>query len=111
MFDFTNQYLIDLLFGVMLAGMIFHMRKFFAKLEKSRKDTADVQEGIKCMLRDRIVGNYEKCIVAGVCSLYLRENLADMYDAYKALGGNGAIDHLMDELNALPTITREKENE
>jgi Zn/Cd-binding protein ZinT len=35
--------------------------------------------------------------------LYARENVLEMYNAYHALGGNGAITKLMEEMENLPT--------
>ena len=32
--------------------------------------------------------------------------MEDMHAAYKALGGNGAIDHIVTELGDLPTIKK-----
>lgn len=37
------------------------------------------------------------------CPISARENLEDMYEAYKALGGNGTVTALMNQLRMLPT--------
>ena len=35
-----------------------------------------------------------------------KENLRDMYAAYKALGGNGHLETVMAEVDRLPVVTR-----
>ena len=38
-----------------------------------------------------------------------KENLQEMYRAYKALGGNGHLETVMNEVNGLPVVTHEHE--
>ena len=67
-----------------------------------------IAETAKCMLRDRIIHCHEKYIPLLYCPLPVRESVEDMHSAYKALGGNGAIDHIVTEMNELPTIKKEE---
>ena len=106
--EFIAQYWLQALFGVMLTGLSLLVRRLYQKVEISRKATKDVQEGIKCMLRDRIIQNHEKYMPLGYCPLNVRGNLEEMHAAYKALGGNGAIDHIVRELDGIPTLREEK---
>lgn len=45
------------------------------------------------------------------CPISARENLEDMYEAYKALGGNGTVTGLMTQLRKLPTEPHKHEEE
>ena len=47
--------------------------------------------GMRALLKDAIKKEYHRCAEQGYCDIPDRENLEDMYDAYKQLGGNGTI--------------------
>ena len=106
MLEYITQYWLEALFGVILTGLSFLVRRLFQEVKTARKSTSAVQTGIRCMLRDRIIRSYEKYIGLDCCPLSVRESNQEMHAAYKALGGNGAIDHIVEEMNALPTIIK-----
>lgn len=108
MLDFISRYWLEALFGLMLTGLSFLVRRLFHEAKTARKATGAVQTGIRCMLRDRIIHSYENYIRLGCCPLSMRESMEEMHAAYKALGGNGAIDHIVEEMNELPTVRKEK---
>lgn len=106
MLSFITTYWLEALFGVILAGLSFLVKRLFFHAKTARTVTTAVQTGITCMLRDRMIHNHEKYMRQRCCPLAVRESMEDMYCAYKALGGNGAIDHIVAELNDLPTILK-----
>lgn len=55
------------------------------------------------LLRDRFYQGYKVYIKQGYFPIRDREIMQDIYDQYHALGGNGVITHLMEELGDLPT--------
>lgn len=59
--------------------------------------------GMRSLLKYSIKNEYQRCSDQGFCSIADRENLEDMYDAYKQLGGNGTITGLMEKLRKMPT--------
>jgi hypothetical protein len=59
--------------------------------------------GICALLRDRIIQGYNFYSGKGYCPIYAIENLTELYDQYKKLGGNGTISKLIDYIKALPT--------
>lgn len=73
------------------------------KAQKERKRSNDVENGVKCLLRDRIIERYNKYMGQKFIPIYGMENVEDMYDAYHDLGGNGTITKLVDELKKLPS--------
>lgn len=107
MLGFVTQYWLEALFGAILTGLSFLVRRLFQEAKAARHTSNAVQTGIRCMLRDRIIHSYEDYIRLGYCPMAVRENTDEMHAAYKALGGNGAVDHIVDELNELPTIKKE----
>lgn len=69
----------------------------------SKADKRDaVVAGLKVLTVDR-VRYLGKCYIAdGKITLEDKENLQDMYRAYKDLGGNGYLETVMAEVNHLP---------
>lgn len=63
---------------------------------------AALEEGVVCLLRKQLMDDYAKCATKGSISSKALESSLLMYKAYKALGGNGMIDHMEDEIQNLP---------
>lgn len=56
------------------------------------------------LLRDRFYQGYKKYTAQGYYPIRDREVMEDIYIQYHALGGNGVISHLKEELDDLPTL-------
>lgn len=82
---------------------------FWGRLRFVFKKQIAASQGIKVLLKDRIHQAYNYHIGQGFCPIYERENIADMYGEYKALGGNGVVGGLVGELMSLPTVKGDKE--
>ena len=61
----------------------------------------------KVVMIDRVRWLSKQYILQGCISLEDKENLKEMYLAYKALGGNGHLDTAMAEIEKLPVGTEE----
>ena len=59
--------------------------------------------GTQALLRAQIIHIYNKYIEKGYVPIYERENVNELYEQYKNLGGNGTIKTLMQKLDDLPT--------
>ena len=104
--EFVIRYWLEFLFG----GAIYLISKK-VKEQKCKQESMQIQQeatqnGVKALLRDRIIATYDLHIDKGYMSIYSRENLDEMYKEYKKLKGNGVVDHLIEELNELPTKKR-----
>lgn len=65
--------------------------------EKFMRD--DMQrEGMKCLLRGRMLNMYYKNKDAETLRQYEFENFVAYYETYKALGGNSFIEHIASEV-------------
>ena len=62
-----------------------------------------VNDGMKCLLRLEIIRDCTHYLGKGFVPIYAMENIQDSYDAYHALGGNGTITKMVEELKKLPT--------
>lgn len=75
------------------------------KKEKDDKrtlhDTA-IENGVVCILRKHLMDEHEIWVAKGFITSHALESGLLMYKAYKDLGGNGMIDHMEDEIQALP---------
>ena len=58
--------------------------------------------GLKVLTVDRVRYRGRGYILDGKISLEDRENLEEMYTAYKSLGGNGHLETIMAEVRKLP---------
>lgn len=61
-----------------------------------------IVDGLKVLTVDRVRYLGRGYINAHAISLEDKENLQDMYRAYKALGGNGHLETIMGEIERLP---------
>lgn len=73
------------------------------KDQKERERINDIESGVKCLLRDRIIERYNHYMEQESIPIYGMENVSDMYEAYHDLGGNGTITKLVEELEKLPS--------
>ena len=67
---------------------------------------AALRSGMRSILRNSIVSAYNKSLDKGYVPVHERDNVQQMYCAYKDLKGNGNVKALVDEVMRLPT--REK---
>lgn len=81
---------ISIIFAALLL-FVKPLRERFLRDEKQR-------EGIKCLLRGRMLNLYYKNRENETIRQYEYENFTAYYESYKALGGNSFIDHIADEV-------------
>lgn len=77
-------------------------------LKKQKKDRDANSHGTMLLLRVQLIDYHEKWTLRGYISKHGLENFIEMYNAYHALGGNGMVTHLLEEVKDLPIKTAEK---
>lgn len=77
------------------------LQRRWAKKDKKSSQLAALVEAQKVLMIDRVRHLGAKHIEQGKIRLEDKENLHQMYDAYKALGGNGHLDLVMKEVDRL----------
>lgn len=92
----------ETVFSLILAGLGLLYRSMHKKIKHTQNEQIASKHGIQAILRDRIIQMYNFCHDKGYCSIYALENALSMYQAYKALGGNGTIDGLIQEMKDMP---------
>ena len=69
--------------------------------KRSKRETA-LEDGMVCILRKHLMDEHETWMAKGYITPKSLESGLLMYKAYKALGGNGMIDHMEEEIQELP---------
>lgn len=99
MWEFIVRYWVEFAFGLVASGLAVAYRNLAKRMR--RQDVFG--KALQALLRDRIIQAYNHYKAKGYIPIYGRENVEAMYTQYHALGGNGTITQLIEELNELPT--------
>lgn len=62
-----------------------------------------LNDGMRCLLRAEIIRDHAHYLDKGYIPVYAMENVLESYAAYHALGGNGTITKMVEELRRFPT--------
>lgn len=90
------SYLIPTILGAILGFIVTNFKK------NKKKDLA-IEQGVQALLRNEIIRRYREFESKGEISILDKENLEEMFEQYKNLGGNGTVKKMMDELLNLKT--------
>ena len=91
------------LFAICLAVLTFAWRSVVARLKEEQKKNEAIAEGVQSLLRESIVGNYNRYKDKGFCPIYAKESVKKVYHSYAQLGGNDVATGLYKELLDMPT--------
>ena len=79
---------IEWLFAVITAIVGFGYKSLSARMKEEKARNEAIAEGVQSLLRESIVGNYNKYSDKGFCPIYAKESIKKVYEAYHDLGGN-----------------------
>lgn len=96
MLESIITYIITTLIGVAIGFL-------GTKLKKNKKKDLAIEQGVQALLRNEIIRRYREFESKGEISILDKENLEEMFEQYKNLGGNGTVKKMMDELLNLKT--------
>ena len=92
----TIQTIINIIAGAVISYM-------FALYRAKKRENDALRAGVQALLRDRIIQAYNHYVCEkGWIPIYAKESIDACYKSYEALGDNGVIDSLMEQLNELP---------
>lgn len=107
MFESTMQTVINIIAGAIISYL-------FALYRQKKKENDALKAGLQALLRDRIIQAYNHYVQdKGWIPIYAKESIDACYRSYEALGDNGVIDNLMEQINELqnyPPKNRGDEN-
>lgn len=104
----------ELVVGVLGAGIgsglmtiiLAILNRKWAKSDKRDEKLDNVVAAQKLIMLDRVRYLGKTYIAAGCISLEDKETLLEMYKAYKALGGNGHLDTVVEEVEHLSVVSK-----
>ena len=76
--------------------------------DKRQKEYEALKNGVQSMLRDRLIQSALSYENQGWVDTNALENVGLMYSAYSALGGNGIVTKLFNEMQELPNVDPNK---
>lgn len=78
-------------------------------LKESKKFNSAQAAGTRLLLRRQIVADHKKYVVKGEpMTHFAYDDIVEVHDAYKALGGNGLTDKMYNELQNIDITGEEK---
>lgn len=103
MWEQVLVYIITTILGIALGAVSSRLKKTKEKDEKEKKKDEAIELGVQALLRNEIIRRYREFESKGEISILDKENLEEMFEQYKNLGGNGTVKKMMDELLNLKT--------
>lgn len=95
MIESTVQTVINIITGAVISYI-------FALYHTKKKENDALKAGLQALLRDRIIQAYNHYVQdKGWIPIYAKESIDACYRSYEALGDNGVIDNLMQQINEL----------
>lgn len=70
-------------------------------LKQQKKDRDANSKGTMLLLRVQLIEYHDKYVSLGEIPSYAYDNFNEMYEAYHALGGNGMVTKMRDEIQEL----------
>ena len=99
MLEFITKYWLEELFGLVLTALGIGYKSLANRLKTERVKNQAIEDGLRDLLRIQILDNYERCVAAGnVISVSRKDAIDSAYRSYHALGGNGTITHVHEEI-------------
>lgn len=113
--EWIVKYWVEWVFGLIIAilgGCFKHLSNKFKKeraerLEKAKRDEEEIKalkNGMRSLLRRQIIADCEAAQGEEYCDMTTKDTIKDMYDSYAALGGNGIVKIMVEQVTKLPTF-------
>lgn len=90
---------IQIVATAIISAVVTGMLTYIGVIKQSIKA---LKGGLLSLLRAEIIRSHDKYTQKGFCPLYAKEALEKAYNAYSALGGNGAMKQVYEETMNLP---------
>lgn len=104
MWEWLIKYWLEVLFGLVTAGIGIAMRKLSKNLKQEKERNQAIEDGVRDILRMQILDTYEKCSAAGKISVSRKDAIDSAYRSYHKLGGNGVITQVHSEIMEMPIL-------
>lgn len=91
----------NIIFWLITGVLTFIVARMTLEFKKQKA----VREGMRAILRDRILHAYDKYSKKGFAPFAAVENVTNMYVAYHNLGGNGPVTKIYNKFMQLPQVS------
>lgn len=96
--------ILQIILGYIIPALLgFLIGLISTKLRKSKAKDLAIEQAVQALLRNEIIRRYREFEIKGEISILDKENLEEMFEQYKNLGGNGTVKKMMDDLLSLKT--------
>lgn len=93
------EQMISRVLNLILGGVVSYVLMLY---RQKKKENDALKAGLQALLRDRIIQAYNHYVQdRGWIPIYAKESIDACYRSYEALGDNGVIDNLMQQINEL----------
>lgn len=106
MLDIALKYWVQWACGIGAAAIAAAFRYLLKRQKAADLRQQATERGIQALLRDRIVQAYYHYSDRGWITLHGLENVEAMYQEYHALGGNGTVTKLVEDIRQLEVRDR-----
>ena len=89
----------DLLFQTYMVALPAILSYIVWLLQQQKKSRDANSKGTMLLLRVQLIEYHDKYMNEGTIPSYAYENFTEMYKAYNALGGNGMVTHMKEEID------------
>lgn len=100
-----NPQILDFLLSLLLtaAGLVigFLGGRLRTKLKQGRQKDEAIHGAVRCLLREELIRICDRCLERGSVHIHSLESLDDLLEQYTALGGNGAVRKLVEDVKRL----------
>ena len=104
LYEWIVKYWIEWAFGLLIAALTAYCRHLSKALKKEKDEHKALRDGMRSLLKRNIIADCEDALSEGYCPTTTKDTIQDMYKSYHALGGNGTVTKLVDQLMDLPTL-------
>lgn len=112
------EYIIGAISSLTVGVLVFIIQQLLKDNKRLRQDRKEknlekekgLSDGVVCLLRIQLIEYHTKYMALGRIPTYAYESFDLMYKAYKALGGNGTVTHMKEDIDELE-VTNQKPKE
>lgn len=102
-------YIITAVMSVISGTLVFAVQNLLKendRLRSSRRENEEkkqkaIGDGVLSLLKIQLIEYHEKYMTNGNIPTYVYDNFDEMYKAYEALGGNGMVKHMKEDIDRL----------
>lgn len=104
MWEWICKYWVEVGFGLVVTGFGIVLKSIGRQMKAEKVRNQAIENGVRDMLRLTILDNYERCKQEGKISVARKDAIDSAYNSYHALGGNGTITRVHEEIMEMPIV-------